>query len=158
MPAHHDHGHAAEGFLGGAVWIAAVILAAEAVSGPLFHSLALLSDAGHMLTDVLSLVLAWYAARLAHRPATAHCTYGYHRAGILAPLFNAGVLILVAPAHSGGGRPTSAPPCRRAVRHHAGRRGHRPRRQPGDRPGSLGHGHAHAGNLNVRSAWLHAMG
>lgn len=67
-PDGHGHEGGAARFLGTAFWIAAVILLAEVVGGLLSHSLALLSDAGHMLTDVLSLGLAWYATRLAGRP------------------------------------------------------------------------------------------
>jgi cobalt-zinc-cadmium efflux system protein len=52
---------------------------AEAIGGYLTNSLALLSDAGHMLADVASLVLALLALWFAARPATAKKTYGYYR-------------------------------------------------------------------------------
>lgn len=68
-------------------------LVAEVVGGLLTHSLALLADAGHMLTDVGGLGLALMAIRFAERPATAERTYGYYRIEILAALSNAVVLI-----------------------------------------------------------------
>src|SRR5262245_4693085 len=60
------------------------ILVIEAVGGVLAHSLALLSDAGHILTDIVALGLAWFAAAQAERPANERSTFGYHRVGILA--------------------------------------------------------------------------
>lgn len=59
------------------------------------HSLALLSDAGHVLTDIVALGLAWFAMVRAAKPADARNTYGYHRTGILAALANAVTLILI---------------------------------------------------------------
>jgi cobalt-zinc-cadmium efflux system protein len=72
-----------------------VIMAVEVAGGLLSHSLALLSDAGHMLTDALALGLGVLAMNLARRPATPTRTYGYHRAEIMAALTNGTVLILV---------------------------------------------------------------
>jgi cobalt-zinc-cadmium efflux system protein len=72
-----------------------VIMAAEIGGGILSHSLALLSDAGHMLTDALALGLGLFAMNLARRPATPTRTYGFHRAEIMAALANGTVLILV---------------------------------------------------------------
>lgn len=60
------------------------------------NSLALLSDAGHNLTDVIALGLSWVALRLSLRPADAARTFGYHRAGILAALFNSASLVIIA--------------------------------------------------------------
>ena len=68
----------------------------EAFAGWHANSLALLSDAGHNLTDVLALGLAWFALRLSLRPADARRSFGYHRAGILAALINALTLALIA--------------------------------------------------------------
>jgi cobalt-zinc-cadmium efflux system protein len=68
----------------------------EAIAGYQAHSLALLSDAGHNLTDVIALGLSWYAIRLSHQPAHAGKTFGYHRAGILVALINSSTLILIA--------------------------------------------------------------
>jgi len=68
-------------------------VAAEFVFGFLSQSLALLADAGHNLSDVAGLLIAWLAAWLARKPATALRTYGYRRASILAALANAALLI-----------------------------------------------------------------
>jgi cobalt-zinc-cadmium efflux system protein len=68
-------------------------VAAEFVFGFLSQSLALIADAGHNLSDVAGLVIAWFAAWLARKPATALRTYGYRRASILAALANAALLI-----------------------------------------------------------------
>jgi len=67
----------------------ALYLVVEVAGGVLTGSLALLADAGHMLTDVGGLGLALFAIRLAERPATPLHTYGYYRAEILAALANA---------------------------------------------------------------------
>ena len=70
-------------------------VALEVVAGLVAGSMALLADAGHNLSDVLGLVLAWIAVRLAGRPPGARRTYGWHRGTILAALANA-MLLLVA--------------------------------------------------------------
>lgn len=61
---------------------------AEVVGGVLSGSLALLADAGHMLTDFASLALAWFAFRLGRRPADPQRSYGYHRFQVLAAFVN----------------------------------------------------------------------
>ncbi|HEY7066885.1 MAG TPA: cation diffusion facilitator family transporter [Chloroflexota bacterium] len=98
LSAHAGHGHAAAPShkLGVALVVSAAVLGIEAAGGIAANSLALLSDAGHMLTDVLALGLAWYASRQAERPANARQTYGFHRAGILAALANAATLVALA--------------------------------------------------------------
>jgi len=68
---------------------------AELIAGFLTHSLALLSDAGHMISDVGALSISLLAFRVAQRPATADSTYGYHRLEILAALFNGLALWLI---------------------------------------------------------------
>ena len=75
--------------------LTAIYLVAEVVGGLLTRSLALLADAGHMLTDVGGLGLALLAIRFAERPASPTRTYGYYRAEILAALANAVILVLV---------------------------------------------------------------
>ena len=65
------------------------------VAGLRSHSLALLSEAGHNLTDLLALVLSLTAVYLQNRPPSATKTYGYHRAGVLAALINAVSLVAV---------------------------------------------------------------
>jgi cobalt-zinc-cadmium efflux system protein len=76
-----------------ALVLTSAYLVTEVVGGVLTRSLALLADAGHMLTDVGGLALALFAIWFAARPATAAHTYGYYRAEILAALANAVVLI-----------------------------------------------------------------
>ncbi len=73
--------------------LAGVYMVAEFVGGWLTNSLALLADAGHMLSDVAALSLTVFAAWIAARPAPAHRTYGYYRAEILAALANGAALI-----------------------------------------------------------------
>ncbi len=70
-------------------------LAAEVIGGILTKSLALLADAGHMLTDVGGLALALFAINITQRSATEKRTYGYYRAEILAALANAIILIFI---------------------------------------------------------------
>jgi len=98
----HDHGpghiHAPASFghaflLGIALNIAFVV--GEGIAGWLGNSVALLADAGHNLSDVLGLVVAWAATVLAARLPSARFTYGFRGSSILAALFNA-VLLLVA--------------------------------------------------------------
>ncbi|MDP9357144.1 MAG: cation diffusion facilitator family transporter [Chloroflexota bacterium] len=92
----HDHGptnHNRAFALGVALNLAFVTV--EAVFGLLSHSLALVADAGHNLSDVLGLLLAWGAATLAQRLPTPRRTYGMRRASVLAALFNA-IFLLVA--------------------------------------------------------------
>jgi cobalt-zinc-cadmium efflux system protein len=71
-----------------ALAISAVYFFAELIAGFLTNSLALISDAGHMLSDVGALALSLFAFRMAKRPATHHSTFGFHRVEILAALFN----------------------------------------------------------------------
>ena len=71
-----------------ALAISCIYFFAELIGGFLTNSLALLSDAGHMLSDIAALALSLFAFRIAKRPATVSSTYGYHRAEILAALFN----------------------------------------------------------------------
>ena len=79
-----------------ALIVTLVFVGFEAAAGWWANSLALLTDAAHNVTDVVALGLAWYAVRLAHRPASPNKTYGYHRAGILVALINAAGLIVIA--------------------------------------------------------------
>ncbi|MGA8921868.1 MAG: cation diffusion facilitator family transporter [Candidatus Dormiibacterota bacterium] len=72
-----------------------VILLIEFVGGLLSHSLALLSDAGHVLTDVFALGLAWFAVEQSRRPADQRRTFGYQRVSILAALLNSVTLVLI---------------------------------------------------------------
>ena len=69
-----------------ALALTAAVLVVELAGGLVSGSLALLSDAGHVLTDVFALGLAWFALEQAKRPGDKRRTYGYQRAGILAAL------------------------------------------------------------------------
>jgi cobalt-zinc-cadmium efflux system protein len=95
---HHGHGldGSLTGILGASVVATLILVFAELVAGYAGHSMALLSDAVHNLTDVPTLVISWLANRWALRPPTAEKTYGYHRAGILAAFVNAMVLAFAA--------------------------------------------------------------
>jgi cobalt-zinc-cadmium efflux system protein len=95
----HQHAHGmTRGKLRTAFALTLVILLVEVVGGFFSHSLALLSDAGHVLTDVVALGLAWFAAGQAERPADGRKTFGYHRTGILTAQVNAVLLILIVAA------------------------------------------------------------
>ncbi|MET9857291.1 cation diffusion facilitator family transporter [Streptomyces sp. NPDC006450] len=95
----HSHGVAADAdrrWLGIALGLIAGFMAIEVVIGVLAHSLALISDAAHMLTDAVSIVLALIAMRLAARPARGGFTYGLKRAEILSAQANGLTLLLLA--------------------------------------------------------------
>src|SRR3982074_456949 len=78
-----------------ALALTCAVLAVELVGGLISHSLALLSDAGHVLTDVFALGLAWFAVAQSQRPADKRRSYGYHRVSILAALVNSVTLIVI---------------------------------------------------------------
>ncbi|ROH89703.1 cation transporter [Stagnimonas aquatica] len=93
----HDHG---KGSNERAMWLALALtggfMVVEVIGGVLTGSLALLSDAAHMLTDTTALVIALFAIRIGRRAADARRTYGYARFEILAAAFNAAMLFVVA--------------------------------------------------------------
>ena len=100
----HEHGHAhgnsgsAAGGRRGlliALSITVVMMIAEVIGGLLSNSLALLSDAGHMLTDNLALLLSFFAMKFATMPATDRRTFGFYRLEILAALINGIILVLI---------------------------------------------------------------
>lgn len=72
-----------------------VVLLVEFAGGLRSHSLALLSDAGHVLTDVFALGLAWFAVEQSKRPADRRHTYGFQRVSILAALVNSVALMVI---------------------------------------------------------------
>ncbi|MFA9201720.1 MAG: cation diffusion facilitator family transporter [Cypionkella sp.] len=95
----HAHSHAPAPAGHGRAFAIGVVLnlafvAFEAAAGVLSGSMALLADAGHNLSDVLSLALAWGASVLARRPAGGRYTYGFKSSTILAALANAGLLLV----------------------------------------------------------------
>ena len=91
----HSHGSGDSKRLRVALVITATLLVAEVVGGILSNSIALLADAGHMLTDVAALGLSLFVAWFAHLPRTSHRTYGYLRWEILAALINGVTLLLL---------------------------------------------------------------
>lgn len=93
----HDHVHArpiSGRHLALSLTVTAVVFLAELIGGTYTHSLALVSDAWHVLTDLLALALASMAFRQATRPATGEHTFGFHRTEVLVALVN-GVSLLV---------------------------------------------------------------
>ncbi|HYO99475.1 MAG TPA: cation diffusion facilitator family transporter, partial [Pyrinomonadaceae bacterium] len=135
--------------------LTALYMVAEAVGGWLTGSLALLADAGHMLTDVAALTLALIAVWFGSRPATPSKTFGYHRLEILAALVNGVALVVMA----------------LLIFYHAYERWHTPRPVESNLmivvavgglmvnlvSAWLLHGDHHD-DLNMRGAWLHIMG
>lgn len=92
----HHHHHSLSGIkLLWSVLLNLIITLAQLIGGVLSGSLALIGDALHNFSDVMSLLIAYYAHRLSHRPHTINQTFGYKRAQIMAALFNASVLIAV---------------------------------------------------------------
>jgi cobalt-zinc-cadmium efflux system protein len=94
---HHHHGpeDASAQRLAVALGLLLALMAGEVVAGVLAHSLALISDAAHMLTDAGALGLALVAARLAARPAGGAMTYGLGRTEILSAQFNGATLLVL---------------------------------------------------------------
>lgn len=95
---HHHHHHAPASL--SAVFIVCITLnmafvLVEAGVGFMYHSLGLLSDASHNLSDVFSLLLSFFAIQMAKRHSNRHFTYGYKKSTILASLINALVLLVV---------------------------------------------------------------
>ena len=92
----HDHGRGADRRALALVFaLTSTFVVAEVLGGLLTGSLALLADAGHMLSDALSLGIALFAVWLAGRPATPNRSFGYKRAEILAALFNGATLVAI---------------------------------------------------------------
>jgi cobalt-zinc-cadmium efflux system protein len=97
---HHGHGHhdhvaaGQERAFALGVGLNLAYVAVEAAFGFVAGSLALLADAGHNLSDVLGLLLAWGAVRLSRRPPTPRRSYGWRRSSILAALGNAALLLV----------------------------------------------------------------
>lgn len=92
----HDFAQTMTGVLEVAVMATIGLVAVELIGGYIAHSISLISDAIHNLTDVPMMIISWLAIRWAGRPPTEEKTYGYHRAGILAAFVNAMLLGLVA--------------------------------------------------------------
>jgi cobalt-zinc-cadmium efflux system protein len=102
----HHHGHHGHGvtvatagdrrLLAGALALIVLLMAGEVVAGALAHSLALLADAGHMLTDAAALAMALGAATMAERPPEGRWTWGFRRLEVLAAQVNGATLLVLA--------------------------------------------------------------
>jgi cobalt-zinc-cadmium efflux system protein len=96
---HHGHSHSHRGTakkrLAATLVLVLVYMLAEVIGSRLSNSLALLADAGHMLSDAAALGLSLFAVWIAQRPATSQQSYGYYRAEILATLANGSTLVAV---------------------------------------------------------------
>lgn len=92
----HSHGQNSARVLRYSVAATCFYVLLTVVAGIRAHSLALLSEAGHNVSDVLALLLSWVAVFIQMRPPNAKKTFGYHRAGVLAAFLNALTLVLVA--------------------------------------------------------------
>jgi cobalt-zinc-cadmium efflux system protein len=100
---HHHHGRPEPGSAGLrhrkrlaiVLVLAATYMFAEIIGGLWANSLALLADAGHMLSDVAALALSLFAIWISQKPATPQRTYGYYRTEILAALVNGAVLVAI---------------------------------------------------------------
>ncbi len=166
----HGHGASADTRLKLALGLTAGFMLVEVVGGIWSGSLALLADAGHMLTDALALALALWARHQARRPADSRRSYGYHRMPVLAAFVNGLALLLIVAwiAIEAVQRLLAPPPVagqlmlgvavtgllvnivaflilRGAGHGHAHGHGH-------------DHGHDHAHDLNLRGAMLHVLG
>jgi cobalt-zinc-cadmium efflux system protein len=94
----HDHGHGhgqSARVLAWAFALTALFMFVEAIGGFFAHSLAIVADAGHMLTDAASLALAWSATHLARRPADHKRSFGYQRLRVIATFVNGCALLFL---------------------------------------------------------------
>lgn len=153
---HNEHsGHSAsERGLRTAFVITLVLLLAETAGGYISNSLALLSDAGHVLTDTFALGLSLVAARLSAMPASDRATFGYQRVGLMAAVINGASLVVIAVFifYESWKRFMEPPVVDLAVM------------LPIAAAGLLANivmvvmlGHEHE-DMNVKSAWLHVLG
>ena len=129
---HGGHSHAPpdhRGRLAVVLAITSVVLVAEVVGAVLSGSLALVADAGHMLSDVAGLSLAWFAATLSRRAPTDQRTWGYRRAEVLAAAGQAAVLLAVGGFVLVEGDPAAVRAARGDDRAHGRVRRHRPARE-----------------------------
>lgn len=154
----HDHGgvfhsHAPAGQMKKAFFLTLLILVVEVIGGILSHSLALLSDAGHVLTDIAAIGLSWFALKQSEKPPSEKMTFGYHRSGILAALINGITLIVITliilwEAYSRFQHPEHVTPTWMFISAGVGLLMNL----------YLGLGMRHDENLNVKSAVLHMLG
>ncbi len=131
-----------------------LILVAEVAGGFLSNSLALLSDAGHMVTDALAIALGLVAARVSRKPSDKNATFGYHRVGLLAALINGLSLLVIAVLifYESYERLVSPPAIDIPVMLGVAALG-----LAGNLVMAFILGHNHE-DLNVKSVWLHVLG
>jgi cobalt-zinc-cadmium efflux system protein len=97
MAASHDHSHEARGQrLAAALGLVVATAVLELVGGLLTHSLALIADFGHVISDAAALALALIAVRIAARPHSMQMTFGFHRAEVIAAAINGLTLLAIA--------------------------------------------------------------
>jgi cobalt-zinc-cadmium efflux system protein len=137
-----------------ALSVTLIIFAGEVIGGLVSNSLALLSDAGHVLTDAFALGLSLIAALIMKRPSDFRATYGYQRIGLLAALINGVSLVVIAvfifmEAYKRFLSPPVIDSSLMLIVAAAGLLGNL------FMAWVLGHGHR---DLNVKSAWLHVVG
>lgn len=140
--------------LGWSIGVTFIVFTGEIVGGILSNSLALLSDAGHVFTDVFALGLSLIALHIMHMPSNYRATYGYQRIGLLAALVNGCTLVLISvfifiEAYKRFSVPPEIHTGTMFFVALAGLAGNIIMMW------ILGKGH---GNLNVKSAWLHVVG
>lgn len=140
--------------LGFSFGVTVVILVAELVGGLLSNSLALLSDAGHNLTDAFALGLSLIATRISRRPSDYRATYGYQRVGLLVAVVNGlGLMIIALFVFVESYRRLSSPPhIDLSMMLTIATVG-----LMGNLVATLVIGRGHI-DLNIRSAWLHLLG
>lgn len=154
----HSHGHGGRPVaskLKIGIFLTSFILAIELAGGFLSNSLALLGDAGHVFADVVALSLSWYGVKQAERPSSGGMTFGYHRVGVIVAVVNAITIFAIAAVilYEAYRRLQSPPEVESAIMLSAAVVGlginifiaswlHREQQ----------------GNLNVRSAYWHALG
>jgi cobalt-zinc-cadmium efflux system protein len=131
-----------------------VVFAGEVIGGYLSNSLALLSDAGHVFTDIFALVLSLIAALIVKRPSDYRATYGYQRIGLLAALINGSSLVVISilifvETYKRFFAPPEIDSGLMLVVAVAGLLGNLVMAW------ILGHGHK---DLNIKTAWLHVLG
>jgi len=135
-------------------FVTLLILTGEVVGGYLSNSLALLSDAGHMVTDALAIALGFVAARISKRPSDKHATFGYQRVGLLAAFINGLSLLVIAVFifYESYQRLVSPPEIKLFVMLGVATLG-----LAGNLVMAFILGHNHE-DLNIRSVWLHVLG
>jgi cobalt-zinc-cadmium efflux system protein len=136
------------------ILVTLIVCAGEVIGGLLSNSLALLSDAGHVFTDIFALAISLVAALIMRRPSDYRATYGYQRIGLLAAIINGSSLVAISififvETYKRFFSPPEIDSGMMLVVAVAGLLGNL------IMAWILGHGH---GDLNIKTAWLHVLG